>query len=158
MNKLTDLQRDILIKSREGIQHGMWCRGDAFLGETIEFTSVDEMWTWRTPDVLSELSTETHRELLDQLDAAHRCATGEIYLQALKLGGTVEDTKAVFEVVGRIVAGEAHGTGIEHEDNEYTAQNVIEGHNDNCTTIDPTQAGESWASIFDKALIADELL
>ena len=134
---LTDLQKDILIKSAEGIQEGMWCRGAWFTSSVVEGDGASSNWT----------DTSILQGYLEPGFAVslHRCAQGEIALRTVMAGGQQSDYDAIDRAVSRTIRDEGSCV-LSHEGVHNSA---VPNHNDVCMSeLDSFAAGQEWARIF----------
>lgn len=146
---LTDLQRDILIKSREGIQEGLWCQGSWFTeGLDEEGCSVGR--SLGDDDFFYEYDMKGVGAL-EAVARFHRCAEGEIAFRTMQVGGTENDYG---EILGAIVDHLEETCAKCHKYNEPS----VESHNDrHMDGLDKLEGGQEWARIFD-AVITNSLL
>lgn len=142
---LTDLQRDILIKSAEGIQEGMWCKGEWFSSvpdtcEAEEFENVLPDEIFESDEVL--LSNAE----IDNLSRMYRCAEGELMFRTLLLGGKQSDYLAVEGAVHKAILENCEKCSSQDDYNVFD-------HNDVCMLgLDPFTAGQQWSEIFRSVL------
>jgi hypothetical protein len=140
---LTDLQRDILIKSREGIKEGMWCTGAWFAPSVVEEDGVSAVYSIHAmDDVKAFEAVATYPENLETIAAYHRCAEGEIAFRTMLAGGTWEDYVHILTAVS------------EHLDVVCRQEcNTVESHNDTCMAdFAKLDGGQEWAHIFDEVI------
>lgn len=145
---LTDLQRDILIKSAEGIQEGMWCTGEWFTNSPQGDMDDKSFLNVLPDDVFDGQETLLNSAQIDNLTKLHRCAEGELMLRTLMLGGTQSDYIAVERAVhGAVVDLCDRCSG--RKDSGRTNSFDVSDHNDTCMSgLDPFTAGQQWSDIF----------
>lgn len=147
---LTDLQRDILIKSAEGIQEGMWCIGNWF--SPIPHTSEQYASSYGPGlEILWDDEYSQREEIdLEALSKSYRCVEGELAFRTILLGGTYDDFHYLELVLGGAVAetcGMCRKSITEYEDLD------LFNHNDFCMDHkDAFTAGQEWAEIFRSVL------
>ena len=147
---LTDLQRDILIKSAEGIQEGMWCRGQWFAKE------IDNAY-----DAIEDCASSSPRELIfdddgqlviDQeqllsIASQYRCVEGEIAYRTALQHGTYDDYLAIEDAVLTSVVETCDYCKTRSSEMRRTIS--LYEHNDNCMEgYDAFTAGQEWSEIF----------
>lgn len=147
---LTDLQRDILIKSAEGIQEGMWCRGQWFAREiTPSGLAVDNLDSHAPNEIMFDVESGKlimDAEALMGIASKHRCVEGEVAYRTALLGGSYQDYLEVLAVASVAVLESCSRCrdALEDGDNAPLFQ-----HNDECMKkLDVFTAGQQWADIF----------
>lgn len=144
---LTDLQRDILIKSAEGIQEGMWCVGNWF--SPVPHTSEKYASSYGAGLEILWDDQYSQREEIDlgALSKSYRCVEGELAFRTILLGGTYDDFHHLELVVGNAVDKVCGACrGVEDDTDLFN-------HNDFCMEgKDSFTAGQEWADIFRSVL------
>lgn len=147
---LTDLQRDILIKSAEGIQEGMWCVGNWF--SPIPHTS-DQYVSILSPglEILWDDEYSQREEIdLEALSKSYRCVEGELALRTVLLGGTYDDFHRLELVLGGVISKTCEVCKRSQDSFEEVD---LFNHNDFCMEgKDAFTAGQEWAEIFRSVL------
>lgn len=156
---LTDLQRDILIKSAEGIKEGMWCRGAWFApklsGEGKSRDAEDgyggeSALPWRTTWWATMTWTEiTEQEMLEMLGTAYRCAEGEVAYRTALAGGSYDDVRHIFAEVNAYLRYKFTRRSDAWNAHSPLPDETMNEHNDDCQDwMTADQAAEEWFEIF----------
>lgn len=138
---LTDLQRDILIKSAEGIQEGMWCKGKWFAPQrTSDGAGFSEEGEY-CDNVSLLFESKVTSAALSYAASSYRCVEGEIAYRTFLLGGNEVDYEILIDVVTEAVRAKCERCEGRDED--------LWNHNDQCMDdYDAFTAGVEWATTF----------
>lgn len=148
---LTDLQRDIIIKSAEGIQEGMWCKGEWFVSTPLGLES-DEDWQNMLPDEIfgDDGKVALSNAQVGVLTSMYRCAEGELMLRTAVLGGTQSDFLVIEGAVSKAITERCERCALLSEKGEEEGYSYdVFDHNDVCmVSLDAFTAGQQWSDIF----------